>query len=76
MAYGGGKPEGEFESEIWSNFWELANDPAKAKELGIRAIHGEAPSMRLQKGKIYKLTLRASGGLDFETMDTPAVMED
>jgi len=75
--YGGSDGElGEFEKQIWSNFWELANDPAKAKELGIRAIHGEAPSMRLQKGKIYKLTLRAAGGLDFETMDTPAVMED
>lgn len=76
LAYGGGEPESEFESEIWSNFWELANDPTRAEELGIRAIHGEAPSMKVQKGKIYRLSVRASGGLDFTPIDVPAVLAD
>ena len=53
----------DFEKQIWSEFWTIANDEAKAKELGIRAAHGEAPSMKLQKGKSYRIQLRASDGL-------------
>ncbi len=59
---------------IWNRFWELANDPEEARKLGIRAAHGEAPSMKMMKDKIYKLTLRASGGLSFEQAEMPAVM--
>ena len=54
-----------FEKEIWENFWAISNDRAKQKELGIHAIHGEAPSQRLQPGRIYYLDLRASSGLSF-----------
>src|SRR4029079_13067517 len=27
------------ERDIWANFWQYANDPAKAREAGIRAAH-------------------------------------
>lgn len=53
----------EFERKIWQDFWSVANDEAKQKELGIRAAHGEAPSYKVQKGKTYRIELRASGGL-------------
>lgn len=53
----------DYEKRIWDDFWEIANDPAKAKEMGIRAASGEAPSMRVQNGKSYRVMLRASGGL-------------
>ena len=62
-AYANGHQISEFEKKIWSEFWTIANDRAKAKELGIRAAHGEAPSMKLQKGKSYKIQLRSSDGL-------------
>ena len=51
------------ERDIWANFWDYANDPAKAKSAGIRAVQGEAPSMRLVPGRRYKVELRSSGGL-------------
>ncbi len=51
------------ERDLWANFWEYANNPAKAKKAGVRAAHGEAPSIRLQVGKRYRVELRASGGL-------------
>ncbi|MBO5438882.1 MAG: hypothetical protein J6A23_14580 [Thermoguttaceae bacterium] len=54
-----------FEKEIWENFWEISNDRVRQKELGIQAIHGEAPSQKLQPGRIYHLDLRASDGLSF-----------
>jgi hypothetical protein len=49
MAYGRGGAVSEFEEKIWSEFWGIANDPEQAAELGIRAAHGEAVSIRLQQ---------------------------
>jgi len=56
------------EKEIWEHFWEISNSPERQKELGIRAIHGEAPSQRLVPGRIYNLELRASDGLSFKIL--------
>jgi hypothetical protein len=53
----------DFEKGIWDDFWGIANDEAKAKEKGIRAAHGQAISMKVQKGKTYRIQLRASDGL-------------
>jgi hypothetical protein len=61
--YGRGGQMSDLEKHLWNEFWSIANDEAKAKELGIRAAHGEAVSMKLQKGKSYKIQLRASDGL-------------
>jgi hypothetical protein len=66
----GGLPS-EFEQEIWSQFWEYANDADKAQGAGIRAAHGEAPSIKLVPGKRYKVLLRASGGLTVVPEDAP-----
>ncbi len=73
--YARGGQETEFERKIWDDFWAIANDPAKAKEMGIRAASGEAPNMRVQKGKSYRVTLRASGGLSITPEETPKVNE-
>ena len=54
------------EKKIWENFWAISNSPERQKELGIRAIHGEAPFQRLEPGRIYNLQLRASDGLSFK----------
>jgi hypothetical protein len=62
-AYDRGGAMSEFERKIWSDFWTLANDPDKAKELGIRAAHGEAVNIRMEPGKRYQVQLRASDGL-------------
>ena len=71
VGYGSGREPTEFETEIWVQFWELANNRALAEKKGIRAIHGEAPSQKLAMGKRYKVLLRASGGLSFQTEDAP-----
>jgi hypothetical protein len=59
------------ERDIWANFWEYANNPAKAKQAGLRAAHGEAPSIRLELGKRYRVELRASAGLSIVPEDLP-----
>jgi hypothetical protein len=51
----------EFEKEIWKRFWELANNDKLAKEHGVRAIHGDAPYMRLEPDRVYEILLRSTG---------------
>ncbi len=65
----------EFEREIWRRFWELASDPDKARELGIAVAQGEAPHIKPVVGQVYKLTLRAAGGLDVQPRLPAAVLE-
>lgn len=61
--YGRG-PQTEYEKELWANFWDYSNDPARAQKAGIRAAHGEAPYIKLKPGVLYKIKLRASAGLE------------
>lgn len=69
-AYGGAEGMSALDQEIWRDFWSLANDPKRAASMGIRAAHGEAPSMKLKPGEVYRVTLRASGGLTI-ALDRP-----
>lgn len=52
-----------FHDALWEDFWEHALNPAVARESGVRAMHGEAPYIRVTKGRSYELELRISEGL-------------
>ena len=73
-AYAQGGEMSSLEREIWTHFWDYANDPEKSRELGVRAAHGEAPSIQLREGKLYRVALRASGGLSIVAEDVPAAL--
>jgi hypothetical protein len=70
MAYVQSGKASELQTKIWRDFWSIANDSKKARELGIRAAHGDAPSIKMRKGMSYKIELRASDGLSI-TPDGP-----
>lgn len=74
--YAQGGKISELEQNIWDDFWTIANDPARAVELGIRTIGGEAVSMQVQKGKTYRVIVRASGGPEYEVVPQPAAPND
>ena len=61
----------DFEKKIWDDFWTIANDPERARQLGIRAAHGGAPFMKVEKGKSYRIMLRASGDPTIVPDDKP-----
>jgi hypothetical protein len=61
----------DLERDLWSKFWDYANNPALAGKAGIRAAHGEAPSIKLMPGKRYRISLRASAGLEIVTEEAP-----
>lgn len=63
QAYARGGAMSAFEKSLWTEFWQFANDREKAAEMGIRAANGEAVSIKVQDGKVYSVSLRASGGL-------------
>ncbi len=75
-AYRAGRETSDFEREIWSKFWDYANNPEEAQKKGIRAAHGEAPFQKLVPGKRYKVLLRSSGGLSFVPEDAPVKPSD
>ena len=70
----GGEPS-DFEREIWSQVWEFANDREKAAAKGIRAAHGEAPSIKAKPGQVYQISLRASGGLSITLQEAAKATE-
>lgn len=51
----------DFEGELWKRFWEIANDEKLAKKFGVRAIHGDAPYMRMEPDRVYEIRLRSTG---------------
>ena len=69
QAYGHCSTLSDFEKKLWGDFWEFANEPKKAAQMGIRAANGEAVSIKVREGKTYNISLRASGGLSIEPVD-------
>ncbi len=59
--YAGRQAPTAFEQDLWRRFWEFANDEKLAKEHGVRAIHGDAPYMRLEPDRVYEISLRSTG---------------
>ena len=70
-SYERGGQVSEFEQRIWDDFWNIANDRTKAAEIGIRAAHANAPSIRVRKGQTYELELRSTGEFTLSPMATP-----
>ncbi len=69
QVYARGGSLSDFEKLIWRDFWEFANDPRRAAEMGIRAANGEAVSMQVKEGMSYNIELRASGGLSITPIE-------
>jgi hypothetical protein len=46
---------------FWSSIWDLANNPDKLKEHGIKAIYGNGVYSRLRPGLIYVFRINAAG---------------
>lgn len=67
-AYGLRDTPNDFEQKIWNNFWDIANDPVKAAEYGVRAAQEESEGMRVQPGKQYDVQIRSSDGLTIKVI--------
>ena len=68
-AYAGKEQMSEFEKRLWNDFWLIANDGPRAKEMGIDAIQGKAVAIRAQPGKSYEIDLRSTGDVRIRPVD-------
>ncbi len=59
----------DFHRDLWARFWEYALDPGVVRESGVRAMHGEAPFIKLEPNRSFELELRSSGGLTIRPVD-------
>ena len=62
-AYGRGAKTSPWEDRIWNEFWLIANEPARAAELGIHAAQETAVGIRARPGKVYEVELRSTGNM-------------
>jgi hypothetical protein len=53
----------EFETDLWKNFWRLADDPEYRKEKGVSVADGDGSWRPIAPGMIYTLTLQSNGGV-------------
>jgi hypothetical protein len=50
-----------FERDLWSRFWEVANNEQLAKQAGVKAMHGQAVYGKLVPNMVYTLLMRSTG---------------
>ena len=66
--YRGVDPQvGEFEQELWRDFWKLADDESYRKSMGVRVAQGEGLWRPFEPGKLYTITLDNGGGLNISS---------
>src|SRR5688500_5457836 len=65
--YRGADPRvSEFESDLWRNFWRLADDPQYRQEKGVRVANGQGVWGPFEPDKLYTITLESGGGLNIQ----------
>jgi hypothetical protein len=66
--YRGADPRvSQFESQLWQNFWRLADDPDFRAQHGVRIANGQGVWGPFEPGKLYTITLESDGGLNITT---------
>ena len=53
-----------FETELWQNFWHLADDPAYRQQKGVRVAMGQGVWGPFEPDKLYTITIETDGGLN------------
>ena len=64
--------EARFERAVWRGFWQIATDPDRARELGVRVAQGEAVYKPVRRGEAYDLVIEASGGMTLKPLISTA----
>lgn len=65
-----------FEQELWSEFWQLADDPQAAASRGVRVAFGQGVWGPLEPDKLYTLTLDNAGGLTLQVEPLKAIYRE
>lgn len=52
------------ETELWQNFWKLADDADFREKMGVRVANGQGVWGPFEPEKLYTITLESDGGLN------------
>lgn len=61
---------GQFELQLWKQFWRIATDAQIASALGVRVAQGEAVYKRVRSGQTFELIVDAAGGMSLTPFDS------
>jgi len=64
-----------FEDDIWNEFWNIALDPKKASQRGIKNVQIEAPGTRFVPGLLYTIKIEHNGGMRIDTSEIPDILK-
>ncbi len=56
-----------FEAVLWQEFWDLALDPQKANQQGVKSAQIEAPGTMFLPGILYTIKIEHDGGLRIDS---------
>jgi hypothetical protein len=66
----------DFETELWSNFWRLADDENYRKAKGVRVAQGEAVFLPFQPDRLYTIKLETNGGLNMTSEPVKGIYQE
>ncbi|MCB9770935.1 MAG: hypothetical protein H6754_00060 [Candidatus Omnitrophica bacterium] len=69
------EPHNSFEDAIWKEFWDIALDPKKANQRGIKNAQIEAPGTKFIPGLLYTIKIEHDGGMRIDTSEIPQVLK-
>jgi hypothetical protein len=55
----------QFEQELWTNFWRLADDPGYRAAKGVRVANGQGVWLHVSADRLYTLSIESDGGLNY-----------
>ncbi len=64
-----------FENAIWQEFWNIALDPKKASQRGIKNAQIEAPGTKFIPGLLYTIKIEHDGGMRIDTSEIPEILK-
>lgn len=64
-----------FERHLWRNFWQLALNPGKAQERGIKNAQIEAPGTMFVPGHLYVIHIEHDGGLRIDAKELSPILK-
>ncbi|HEY8749888.1 MAG TPA: hypothetical protein VIM11_18030 [Tepidisphaeraceae bacterium] len=66
----------QFEQELWSNFWRLADDADYRNAMGVRVAQGEGVWRPFEPGRLYTITLESNGGLNVHSEPLKGIFQE
>ncbi|MCC6758927.1 MAG: hypothetical protein IT395_04800 [Candidatus Omnitrophica bacterium] len=68
-------PRNRFEDAIWSEFWNIALNPRKAGQRGIKSAQIEAPGTKFIPGLLYTIKIEHNGGMRIDASEIPEILK-